>query len=412
MSREQTAEMLARIGYEASCNKKFEDCSAGAKARWVQSAKAIRAALAPTVSGGEGWEELAGQTYEGCPLIEPLPEAIARVLATLEDTKRRNFSPVAQVMVRQGDLRALIAVARGGGALPPATPSSVPTEGHGAAVVGDRVTRLEKALNLALGYLIRFEPGDSRAVSDEFVAMSAVLHDAEPNSPDAEIAIIDAAAERLAAISDAEQVGTSVASEPNTLPTVQAETAVVGEALLELSRDLHRRADACHDLSKPDQSEAARRRLDGKEAAYRHAAQLAAQAIPPSHQPPVITGEQPGMSEANAPRTISLKSAHEFAAAHLGMRTDDLTIEPSITLPDDLLSLSEAATQGEWAGKNTDVSFNIEAPGGLRVTCQSWQPEGRRIPHPTKSEAKANRDLIVASVNFIRTLAAKQGGKS
>lgn len=33
---------------------------------------------------------------------------------------------------------------------------------------------LSKALNLALLYLARLEPGDSRAVSDEFVAMAAV----------------------------------------------------------------------------------------------------------------------------------------------------------------------------------------------------------------------------------------------
>ena len=33
---------------------------------------------------------------------------------------------------------------------------------------------LRKALRLALARLIKFEPGDSRAVSDEYVAMAAV----------------------------------------------------------------------------------------------------------------------------------------------------------------------------------------------------------------------------------------------
>jgi urease beta subunit len=39
----------------------------------------------------------------------------------------------------------------------------------------DRIEALEAALDLALGYLVQFEPGDSRAVSDEFVAMASVL---------------------------------------------------------------------------------------------------------------------------------------------------------------------------------------------------------------------------------------------
>jgi hypothetical protein len=38
----------------------------------------------------------------------------------------------------------------------------------------ERVADLELALDLALRHLIRFEPGDSRAVSDEFVAMAAI----------------------------------------------------------------------------------------------------------------------------------------------------------------------------------------------------------------------------------------------
>ena len=37
-------------------------------------------------------------------------------------------------------------------------------------------SRYKEALELALAILIRLEPGDSRAVSDEFVAMAEVLH--------------------------------------------------------------------------------------------------------------------------------------------------------------------------------------------------------------------------------------------
>lgn len=42
------------------------------------------------------------------------------------------------------------------------------------ALLHCRVSRLERALNLALEILGKFEPGDSRAVSNEFVAMAAV----------------------------------------------------------------------------------------------------------------------------------------------------------------------------------------------------------------------------------------------
>ena len=38
----------------------------------------------------------------------------------------------------------------------------------------DRVDELLLALDVALNILIKFEPGDSRAVSDEFVAMASV----------------------------------------------------------------------------------------------------------------------------------------------------------------------------------------------------------------------------------------------
>lgn len=57
-----------------------------------------------------------------------------------------------------------------------------------------RIEALEAALGLALGYLIQSEPGDSRAVSDEFVAM-AMIH--EGISPEKALPIIKAAAAAL-----------------------------------------------------------------------------------------------------------------------------------------------------------------------------------------------------------------------
>jgi hypothetical protein len=40
---------------------------------------------------------------------------------------------------------------------------------------GPRIADLELALGLALDWLIQYEPGDSRAVSNEFVAMASIL---------------------------------------------------------------------------------------------------------------------------------------------------------------------------------------------------------------------------------------------
>ena len=45
------------------------------------------------------------------------------------------------------------------------------------SIYEDRIANLESALNLALCYLSNFEPPDSRAVSDEFVAMAAIHMD-------------------------------------------------------------------------------------------------------------------------------------------------------------------------------------------------------------------------------------------
>ena len=63
----------------------------------------------------------------------------------------------------------------GMGQLPP--PRSSESEANAAAIVHfeNNFEPLRKALALALCYLARFEPGDSRAVSNEFVAMSSVL---------------------------------------------------------------------------------------------------------------------------------------------------------------------------------------------------------------------------------------------
>ena len=55
-----------------------------------------------------------------------------------------------------------------------------------------RTVELQKALDLALAKLVRFEPPDSRAVSDEFVAMSAMAAGGEIVTADCH-RIIDAA---------------------------------------------------------------------------------------------------------------------------------------------------------------------------------------------------------------------------
>jgi len=61
------------------------------------------------------------------------------------------------------------------GNLPPSR--SHESEANAAAIVlfENNFEPLRKALALALCYLAQFEPGDSRAVSNEFVAMSSVL---------------------------------------------------------------------------------------------------------------------------------------------------------------------------------------------------------------------------------------------
>jgi hypothetical protein len=61
-----------------------------------------------------------------------------------------------------------------------------------------RILDLKEALGLALDILGRNEPGDSRAVSNEFVAMLAILDGA--GDIDASLSIIKAARERVAAM--------------------------------------------------------------------------------------------------------------------------------------------------------------------------------------------------------------------
>lgn len=56
---------------------------------------------------------------------------------------------------------------------------------------------LEEALDLALRMLVKYEPEDSRAVSDEYVAMAALISGIEPNEPGDEMQIIRAARERM-----------------------------------------------------------------------------------------------------------------------------------------------------------------------------------------------------------------------
>jgi hypothetical protein len=52
-----------------------------------------------------------------------------------------------------------------------------------------------RALELALDYLVEMEPGDSRAISNEFVAMLGVFLGVEPNTPGEDMAIIEKALE-------------------------------------------------------------------------------------------------------------------------------------------------------------------------------------------------------------------------
>ena len=55
------------------------------------------------------------------------------------------------------------------------------------------LAKVEEALDLALDYLGELEPGDSRAVSNEYVAMLGVLCGVEPNKPGEDLEIIRAA---------------------------------------------------------------------------------------------------------------------------------------------------------------------------------------------------------------------------
>ena len=55
------------------------------------------------------------------------------------------------------------------------------------------LAKAREALDLALDYLGELEPGDSRAVSNEYVAMLGVLSGAEPNNPGEDLEIIRAA---------------------------------------------------------------------------------------------------------------------------------------------------------------------------------------------------------------------------
>lgn len=59
------------------------------------------------------------------------------------------------------------------------------------------LTSLKAALGLALAILGRQEPGDSRAVSDEYVGMLAVLSGV---TTDADVAWLNAARERIEAL--------------------------------------------------------------------------------------------------------------------------------------------------------------------------------------------------------------------
>ena len=65
-------------------------------------------------------------------------------------------------------------------------------------------------------------------------------------------------------------------------PASEQPVEAIGWEREELVADLHRRADACHDLMKPGLSTRDAMRLHGKEAAYRHAAHLVNAALSPA----------------------------------------------------------------------------------------------------------------------------------
>jgi hypothetical protein len=78
-------------------------------------------------------------------------------------------------------------------AAPAPDPDTLSEAVERATTAEARSAKLTEALDLALDFLSDFEPGDSRAVSNEYVAMAAVCSDIEPNSPDEEMGIIRAA---------------------------------------------------------------------------------------------------------------------------------------------------------------------------------------------------------------------------
>lgn len=351
-----------------------------------QASEAWNRRAAPTVSGGEGWEELEA-------IVErSLPAAWVPGLGSFT----------------YGQLSALIAVARGGFSALQASPS-VPTEGHGAAVVDDhaeRVFRQAGALNNGL-------PGSLDYEAEKLFRAQYPDRDYWSIRPDVRISWHRKAWAETVQNQNSKLGGYfAQQNEPNPLPTVQAETAVVGDALarFELLAEflLGEGPMQGRQFGEPGPlTEDGKWRRNywwrDEVRAVRNELRAALQ------QAPVSTGEQPGMSEANA--LIALSASNRACYDYPGVdqvaeRTAFVAgaeAYASITLPDDLLSLSEAATQGEW-----EASGATGGDGEYLVTGGEGDEEwGLVATTLTETDAK----LAAASVNFIRTLAAKQGGK-
>lgn len=198
------------------------------------------------------------------------------------------------------------------------------------------------------------------------------------------------------------------------LPTVQAETAVVGalrfygeEWWHEPNGDPRIPGDAkgwtCEPSDKliADEGRLAREVLET----------LGYYAGGLSQAPVSTAGEQPGMSEGEPVDRVMAVLNYWFDGRARIDRNSEMVQQLAAlcsstpTLPDNLLSLSEAATAGEWQNGFDDLEGIVSpSAGDGNVVC---------LP-PYDSMAlslerwDANAALIVASVNFIRTLAARQ----
>lgn len=335
---------------------------------------------APTVSGGEGWEELERQIgiLRRAAKV-PVPDDDRDF--DIEKARRgaASWRTMAENTVSAFD--ALIAVARGGGALREQA-RFVPTAY--AVVVPDAVQEDHLPLGLALELL-----ADSEDMA---------VYAGEGSANVAYVARQCLAALGQAATSDAEQVGTSVASEPNPLPTVQAETAVVGwrgwprkfaDARYEIALRPDQQASLCPFCENHIDTSCDVTILGGEYLTLAHTA-----CLPDECRAAINAGEQPGMSEEpfGYGFTVRLKDGtSERVSPALHEWIEDWTAQHNRapTLPDDLLSLSEAL---EPFALISSEGLVTGADGFVTITTQA--------------------EYFHRAAEAIRTLAAKQGGKS